>query len=210
MSCRGTVIGGSLTRCPLRGLVPKTTMSGVLLATLMVGSLAAQEAGQRKGFWIGFGVGPGINLSQGLDDQRLWGGNGYLRMGGTTRPNLLLGGEAIGWTVDYRGVTLSRGNIHFVAVYYPSVRNGFYLKGGVGGADISRSRTQGNTYTTTHKGGFGTGVGLGYELRIGRNLYLVPATDFLLQLFEKETDPVLGSIPGSNTLFLFNLGLTWH
>ena len=60
------------------------------------------------------------------------------------------------------------------------------------------------------KGGFGTGLGAGYEVKIGRNLYLVPAADFLLQLFKKETDPVLGRIPGSNTLLLFNLGLTWH
>jgi hypothetical protein len=188
----------------------RPAVSGVLFAAFLGGSLAAQQSGPRKGFWIGFGLGPGINLSEGLDNKRLWGGNGYLRIGGTTRPNLLLGGEALGWTVDYQGVTLSRGNVHFTAMYYPSAGNGFYLKGGVGFADISRSRTQGNTHTTTHKGGFGTGFGLGTEVRIGRNLYLVPGTDLLLQLFEKDTDPVLGTIPGSNALLFFNLGLTWH
>jgi hypothetical protein len=69
---------------------------------------------------------------------------------------------------------------------------------------------QGNTHTSTDKGGFGAGVGLGYEIQIGRNLYLVPAADFLLQAFERETDPTLGEVPGSNTLLLFSLGLTWH
>jgi hypothetical protein len=180
------------------------------LAALAAGSLAAQDAPQRKGFWIGFGLGPGVNLSHGLDDKSLWGGNGYLRLGGTPKANLLLGGEAIGWTVDYKDVTLSRGNAHFVVMWYPNVRSGFYLKGGVGGASISRAKTSGNTETRTTKGGFGTGLGMGYEFKIGRNLYLVPAADFLLQLFSKETDPVLGEIPGSNTLLLFNLGLTWH
>ncbi len=190
--------------------MPRTLLVGLTLAAFAAGSVVAQDAPARKGFWIGFGLGPGVNLSQGLDDKSLWGGNGYLRLGGTPRANLILGGEAIGWTVDDRDVTLSRGNVHFVALWYPNVRSGFYLKGGVGGASIQRRSESGNTSTTTHKGGFGAGAGVGYELKIGRNLYLVPATDLLIQLFEKETDPVLGRIPGSNTLLLFNLGLTWH
>jgi hypothetical protein len=188
----------------------KWVLSGIVLVAIATRPLVGQDAPQRKGFWLGFGLGPGVNLSQGLDDKSLWGGNGYVRLGGTTRPNLLLGGEAVGWTVGYKGVTLSRGNAHFVVMYYPNVRSGFYLKGGIGGASISRRKSSGTTETTTTKGGFGSGFGLGYELKIGRNLYLVPATDFLLQLFQKETDPVLGRIPGSNTLLLFNLGLTWH
>jgi hypothetical protein len=187
------------------------SMIGCLMLTMMLaGSVAGQESHRRKGFWIGFGLGGGVNLSRGLDDRNLWGGSGYVRLGGTTRPNLLLGGEAIGWARDYRDVTLSRGNAHFVVMYYPNVQTGFYLKGGVGGASITRSRTQGNTTTTTSKGGFGSGIGLGYEVQIGRNLYLVPAADFLLQVFESETDPNLGRIPGTNTLLMFTLGLTWH
>lgn len=185
-------------------------LTGVLLASLVAGSLAAQESNRRKGFWIGFGLGAGVNLSEGLDDKKLWGGNGYLRLGGTVKPNLLLGGEVIGWTVDYQDVNLSRGNVQFVTVYYPNVQSGFYLKGGIGGASISRSRTEGNTTTRTSKGGLGIGIGLGYEVQIGRNLYLVPSADFLAQFFDKETDPVLGDIPGANKLLLFNLGLTWH
>ncbi len=190
-------------------------LTTMLLATLTAGSLAAQEEARpsnvRKGFWIGFGLGAGVNLSEGLDGKQLWGGNGYLRMGGTTKSNLLLGGEAIGWGVedDHDG-TIQRGNVHFVAMWYPNVQKGFYLKGGVGGASIGRAIHSGNTTTSTSKGGFGTGLGLGYELQIGRNLYLVPSADFLLQLFSSENDPVLGHIPGSNTMLLFNLGLTWH
>ena len=190
-------------------------LTAMLLATLTVGSLSAQEEARpsnvRKGFWLGFGLGAGVNLSEGLDGDKLWGGNGYLRMGGTPKSNLLLGGEAIGWTVDDdNNSTLSRGNVHFVAMWYPNVKSGFYLKGGIGGASIAQSHHSGNTNTSTTKGGFGSGLGLGYELQIGRNLYLVPSADFLLQLFSSENDPVLGHIPGSNTMLLFNLGLTWH
>lgn len=187
-----------------------TSWSALVLVALTAGSLAAQDVPERKGFWIGFGLGAGVNLSQGLDDKSLWGGNGYIRLGGTPKSNLLLGGEAIGWTVDYKSVTLSRGNVHFVALWYPNVRSGFYLKGGIGGASIARHKESGNTTTTTTKGGFGAGLGTGYELKIGRNIYLVPSADLLIQAFEKETDPVLGDIPGTNTLLLFNLGLTWH
>ncbi len=187
-----------------------TVWSSLLLTALSVSTISAQDAPQRKGFWLGFGVGAGVNLSQGLDDKSLWGGNGYLRLGGTPRSNLLLGGEAIGWTVDYKDVTLSRGNVHFVTMWYPNVRSGFYLKGGIGGASIARRKESGNTETTTSKGGFGMGLGTGYEVKIGRNIYLVPSADLLLQFFEKDTDPVLGDIPGHNSLLLFNLGLTWH
>lgn len=184
--------------------------STLLLASLGTASLSAQDAPQRKGFWLGFGLGAGVNLAQGLDDKNLWGGSGYLRLGGTPKSNLLLGGEVIGWTVDYKDVTLSRGNIHFVALWYPNVKSGFYLKGGIGGASIGRRTESGNSESTTTKGGFGMGLGTGYELKIGRNIYLVPSADLLIQKFEKSTDPVLGDIPGTNTLLLFNLGLTWH
>lgn len=184
--------------------------SALVLLSLGPTALSAQDAPQRKGFWIGFGLGGGVNLSQGLDDKNLWGGNGYVRLGGTPKSNLLLGGEVIGWTVDYKDVNLSRGNVHFVAVWYPNVKSGFYLKGGIGGASIARRTESGNSETTTTKGGFGAGLGTGYELKIGRNIYLVPSADLLIQAFSKETDPVLGDIPGSNTLLLFNLGLTWH
>lgn len=185
-------------------------LGAAALALVTALPLAGQDASTHKGFWIGFGLGGGVNLSTGLDGKSLWGGNGYFRLGGTPNQRLLLGGEVMGWTVDYRSVSLNRGNVHFVAMYYPNPKSGFYVKAGVGAASIERETTSGNTRTTTSKGGFGLGAGLGYEFKIGRNLYLVPSTDLLFQAFKQETDPVLGKIPGTNSLLLFNLGLTWH
>src|SRR5262245_57417900 len=121
----------------IRRVCMRAAWSGLALVGLTAGSLAAQDAPRRKGFWIGFGLGPGVNLAQNLDDKSVWGGSGYLRLGGTPKANLLLGGEAIGWTVDYKDVNLSRGNVQFVMQWYPNVRSGFYLKGGIGGASIS-------------------------------------------------------------------------
>src|SRR5262249_8987724 len=116
------------------GRMRNTVWSSLLVGALTVSSLSAQDAPNRKAFWFGFGLGRGVNLAQTLEEKSLWGGSGYLRLGGTPKPNLLLGVEAAGWTVDYRGVKLSRGNVHFTSIWYPNVASGFYLKGGIGAA----------------------------------------------------------------------------
>ncbi len=163
-----------------------------------------------RGFWIGFGFGGGINMSEGLDGERLGGGSGYLRLGGTVSQRVLLGFEGNAWGREDNGAVVGRGNGSFVMLFYPSERGGALLKGGIGFASISRATASGNSTTTTTKDGFGLTLGAGWDVRIGRNLYLTPNLDFLFQAFESETDPVLGTIPGTNTLLLFSLGLTWH
>jgi len=174
-------------------------------------SAQAREGGhEHRGFWIGFGFGGGINLSEGLDGERLGGGGGYLRLGGTPSQKVLLGFEGLAWARDVDGSALGRGNGSFVVQFYPSQRGGAFLKGGVGIASISRATTSGNTTTTTTRDGFGLTAGTGWDVRLGRNLYLTPNVDFLFQWFESDQDPVLGTIPGTNTILLFTLGLTWH
>lgn len=186
-------------------------MSAMAL-TLEAGMSAAQgTAGthEHRGFWIGFGVGGGVNLSDGLDGERLSGGSGYLRLGGTPSQRVLLGFEGNFWGRDRNGAGIARGNGSFVAMFYPSDQ-GAFVKGGLGWATISRASTDGNTTTTTAEGGFGLTVGAGWDVRLGRNLYLTPNVDALFQWFKSKDDPVLGRIPGTNTLLLFGLGLTWH
>jgi hypothetical protein len=171
---------------------------------------AAQDTHEHRGFWIGFGVGGGINMSEGLDGERLGGGTGYLRLGGTVSQHVLLGFDGIFWGRDQDNQTIARGNGTFSMLYYPSARGGGFLKSGLGWANVSRTETSGNTTSTTTKGGFGLTLGAGWDVRLGHNIYLTPNLDFLLQTFKSETDPVLGDIPGTNTLLLFTLGLTWH
>jgi hypothetical protein len=187
-------------------------LTGMALG-LVAGVAAAQAregTHEHRGFWIAFGVGGGKNLSEGLDGRSLGGGAGYLRLGGTVSQRVLLGFDGIGWGRDQSGNTMARGNGSFAVLFYPSERGGAFLKGGVGGASISRTTTSGNTVTTTSKGGVGLTLGAGWDVRLGRNIYLTPNVDFLYQKFESENDPVLGRIPGTNTLLLFTLGLTWH
>jgi hypothetical protein len=180
---------------------------------LAAGTSPAQDttgAHPHRGFWIGFGFGGGVNLSEGLDGQQLGGGGGYFRLGGTPSQKVLLGFESIGWVRELEGATLGRANGAFVVQFYPSNRGGAFLKGGVGFSTISRATISGNTTTATSESGFGFTLGAGWDVRLGRNIYLVPELDLMLQWFESKNDPVLGQIPGTNTILLFTLGLTWH
>ncbi|PYO95988.1 MAG: hypothetical protein DMD62_00135 [Gemmatimonadetes bacterium] len=187
-------------------------MTGMTFA-LVAGTVAAQapaDIHEHRGFWIGFGLGGGVNLSEGLDGERLGGGAGYLRLGGTVSQRVLLGFDGIFWGRDENGNSIARGNSSFAMLFYPSGRGGGFLKGGLGWSNIARVTTSGNSTTTTTKSGFGLTLGTGWDVRLGHNLYLTPNLDFLFQAFSSEVDPVLGEIPGTNTILLFTLGLTWH
>jgi len=51
-------------------------------------------------------------------------------------------------------------------------------------------------------------VGVGYDLRIGSNLYLTPNVDFMYHTLESES-AVFDGI-SSGPILMFTLGLTWH
>ena len=179
-------------------------LSAALLGIAVPGLVQAQAFSQpHKGFWIGFGFGGGVNLSKGLDNERLTSGSFYVRLGGTPNQRLLLGFEAIGWAKERDNVILSRGNATFTALWYPRRNGGMFLKGGIGSAAVNRDVQIGGEHHSATKGGFGSTLGVGADLKIGRNLYLTPNLDWLLQIFDSETAK-------SNHLFLFTLGLTWH
>ena len=177
---------------------------------LLVGVSAANAQNQQRhqGFWIGFGVGGGVNTSEGVDEARRGGGAAYLRLGGTLSQKVLIGGEFIGWGrqdellgLDTEIVT--RGNATFSLMYFPSSNGGFFLKGGLGAATVSwTSELLG---LRVDRRGFGTTVGLGFDVRLGGNIYLTPAADWLIQSFEFEAGENT-----TNTLFLITLGLIWH
>lgn len=197
------------------------TVTMVLLGSLALGWPAeAQDAPPRLGFWLGGGMGGGSNLTTTLDDGSPAGFAGNLRLGGTLTPKWLLGGESAGWMRDVdQDVWAFRSNLSAIAMFYPSVSGGLFLKGGpsiaiidetssastqVDGVDIRAS-------VSAMEIGFGLTAGVGYELRIGRNLFLVPEVSYLLQGFSgRTTDTPLGTIPATNSLLLFTLGLTFH
>lgn len=151
-----------------------------------------------------------MNASQGLDGEQLVGGAAYLRLGGTPSQRVLLGGEGVGWGSAQGDEVVSRSNGMFIVMFFPSENGGFFIKGGVGGAGVSRVVTAGFTTTVQAEGGLGTTAGLGFDARLGRNLYLTPNADWVFQVFNGDNLGFLGDVPSTNSLLIFTLGLTWH
>jgi hypothetical protein len=181
-------------------------MRSALLA-LMLGLIAlpahAQREGKHQGFWIGFGLGGGSNLSDDAEGHRA-GGTGYVRLGGTLNQSVLLGGEIAGWARTVSGSTVSRANLNGTVTFYP-MGKGLFIKGGAGFATWMSSTDSGGSTTTYTAGGFGASAGLGYELQIGGNIFLTPNADFAYQ--HVESDIFTNS---SGYLLMFTVGLTWH
>lgn len=166
------------------------------LALVLVSTASAQGRPQtREGFWIGFGLGYG---SLGFDcsgcgTDREGAVSGYLKLGGTLSPKLLLGGETNGWTKDIQGTTVTAANASAVVYFYPSPAGGFFLRGGLG-------------FATLDIGGFdesGAGgvIGTGFDIRMGAKTSITPVLNFN---FGSLSDGV------SQNVLQLAVGLTFH
>jgi len=172
--------------------------------------LAAQQPPERKGFWIAFGFGYGSATSS--CDSCTAGGregalSGFLKMGGTPSPRLLLGGETNGWVRNDSGSTVTRGNASFAAYYYPVATSSFFLKGGVG-YSVYRAQT---SFVNWSGSGFGLLAGAGYDVRVGRNISLTPVINFFAGLLGSVDAPgYVGSGGYSQNIVQVALGITFH
>ncbi len=141
------------------------------LALGTAGRAWAQHPQTREGFWIGFGFGYGsLGFSCSGCSGTEGAPSGYLKLGGTLSPNLLIGGETDGWTKSVSGTTLTAGNASLALYYYPQATGGFFLRGGVGVAELSGG---GSSET-----GFGFVTGVGYDVRVARNTSITPVANF--------------------------------
>jgi hypothetical protein len=101
---------------------------------------------------------------------RINGAAGYLRLGGTLSQRFLLGVDLSGWAITVNGVDQTLSAATLSLFWYPSRNGGWYLKGGLGGAQYVRQSLATQTIETAGALTFGTG----YELRIFRNVSIVP------------------------------------
>ncbi len=144
--------------------------------------LVVVREGNRAGFWGALGIGAGgesFDLRDGAGyNNELYKPTVDLRLGGTVSQNLRLGGEALAWINDQGNRTETLSSFLFVAQYYPMATSGLYLKGGVG---LGRNEVDFND-------GFGFGVGdtgfagllgAGWEVRVGRKVFLNPTVDLV-------------------------------
>jgi hypothetical protein len=190
----------------------------ILIGTLLAcgGGFAQAQSGSRantrQGFWFGFGLGggsAGTDCTTSCSSDRFTGASGYFRLGGTLSRSLLVGVESNGWLHSEGGVDESIGFGSVVALWYPSPTGALYVKVGLGGM---RYRADDGVDVLTATGPSAS-LGLGYEMRLGRNMSLVPYLNSLASSSVKlriNGAPVSTNEAISLNLFQFGLGITWH
>jgi hypothetical protein len=106
----------------------------------------------------------------------------------------------IAWGRSQNGVTVTDGNAAADVLFYPAVGTELFLKVGLGFGNVSAASTSGSVTTTVSNQGFGSTFGVGFDIKLGRNIYLTPNFDTLVQVINGTTQEV----------YLLTLGLTWH
>lgn len=145
---------------------------GVCLAGA-VPAATAQQSLPRRGFWmsIGPGYGSATYSCTGCATPASRGApTGFLRMGGTLSPQLLLGGEVHWWAKSLGGGTEAMGDVVFAVSYYPKPLGGFFVRAGAGYSNFDRS----GIGPTATGNGFAMMVGAGYDILVGRTISLTP------------------------------------
>ncbi len=169
----------------------------------------SDDAGRtrRQGFWLSAGLGVGgetFDARDGLGwSDRVTGGVGYIKLGGTLNPNLLLGVEAQGWSNESYQNDYKRqlGSVMGIAQFYPSRTGDFWLRGGLGWAwDEVLFNSNPPATVTSRRAGTAFAIGLGYDARVGRKISLTPTLDFMAQRYDTHDVRVVS----------FGLGITFH
>ena len=171
------------------GTFSRAVRVAVAVALVGVGSAAAQDAprglsvvrdGDRGGFWLGLGLGAGgesYDLRDGIGYRdELYRPTVSFRLGGTPSQRLRLGGEVLAWFNEEQFSVESLTSILFVGQYYPMKHNGLYLKGGLG---LGRNAVDFDDGVGVGDTGFAGLIGAGWEVRVGRRLYLNPVIDLV-------------------------------
>lgn len=151
--------------------VKKVVQCFAVLASLAVSaaSVQAQNAHIRDGFWISGGLGYGSLGCEGCGS-REGSVSGDLSLGGTISPRFLLGAGSAAWSKSEQGATLTVGTLDARVRFYPSRTGGFFVTGGIGFGSV-RGDIGGFSARET---GFGTILGLGWDIRVARNTSITP------------------------------------
>ena len=180
----------------------QAVIAGVLALAILglaATTAAAQEAPARAGFWGGFGMGwgsMGVGCGGCGGAERLGSYSGYLKLGGTLNPHVLLGGEFNGWSKSENGVTVDFGNASAAAYYYPDVQSGLFVKGGAGYSRLGAH----DGGASDSESGFGLLAGVGYDVRIAENTSITPVFNYFRGAFDG----------GHADVFQFGVGVTFH
>jgi opacity protein-like surface antigen len=199
----------------MRAGVPAALVMGALFGAVPAWAGHSQE---REGFWIGFGAGYGsasidfdCDFCDVAGDGREGSVTGFLKLGGTLNESVLLGVETNAWSKDQGGARITLGNVSGTVTFYPSASSGFFLKAGAGVSYVDTGFDEGSLSVSLSKTGFGFLAGVGYDLRVGRNVSITPSVNYYYGKpgdieFQGET-----ALPNFRyNVFDFGVGVTFH
>ena len=195
-------------RAPTRVLV-----AGVALTICATGTARAQRPQKRQGFSVGAGVGYG-SLARNCDlcDSTVVaaGLSGYLKLGVSVVPQLVMGLEVNGWRKDLQWGTVTSVNASVTTHVYVKPTSGFFFKGGFGLSWYREDIVLKDAADTVGTKGFGITTGLGYDFRVGDNISLTPTADFVFGSLGhvRLRRRVLANV--QVTLLQLGLGVTFH
>lgn len=163
------------------------TMSSQLEAQVPRKGIAEVQPSQRGGFWGSAGFGAGMENVD-LDDDglgysdALWRPTFNFRLGGTVKQVLRLGAEVFVWTNYQNGYTETLVSTMPIVQLYPIKTAGLNLRGGAG---FAWSSIRDNYYygVTTGDNGFGTLLGVGWEIPVSNKWFITPGVDWYQQWY---------------------------
>ncbi len=207
---------------PVPRLLPVVAL---LVATATAGAQSAPPADSvHQGFWIGVGAGTGW---QGFECEACgpppvpakWrsgrSGGGYLAMGGTLRPNLLLGGEIVVNLNAVEEPSASVGHVGVVGQLYPTRGRRLFVRAGVGvGVALLTDPARGfPADEELQSSGLAFRAGVGYDVRLGGRFALAPYLDVMQALASGDVRRVDGSTyrgPRNPAAVQAGLSLNWY
>lgn len=142
--------------------------SAPLFATAQQGSGAARPH-TRGGLWFSGGLGVGSLGCEDCDEREISLATD-LAIGGTVNDHLLIGIGISGWSKEEDGLTLTVATLEARVRVYPRATSGFFLVGGIGLGTIRASFDD----VDEDESGLGVTLGLGWDIRVGRNVSLTP------------------------------------
>jgi hypothetical protein len=156
----------------------RITSAIAILVLIAVTPLRAQE---RKGLFVGFGLGWGsLDVTcDGCEVDREAGFSGTFRIGGAVSDKLLVGVESEGWFKSIDGTAISFGTLTASAYFYPATK-GLYLRGGLGLAVLSAN----DGYSSDSESAFGYSFGAGYDIPVARKTALTPYANWMFGSFD--------------------------
>ena len=192
-------------------MLRSTTVGVTLAVALGVAAPAeAQHIDDRRGFWIGLGVGAALTKVNcdfcGTD--RTLGPSGFVQLGGTPSRKTLAGVEVTYWRGSDPDTTREYVSATAIVKYYFSIEYPVFVKGGGG---IGRYAEETSTGDAVSSSGFSFVVGTGYDLRMTARIWAAPYVNYVIAPAQEGTrNRIALSTDISQNLWQFGVRLSYH